>query len=322
MRMKILEQMIKNGDVELRTDLFPKKRILSKRLRSQKGASVVFAIVGFMFAAMISLVVVNAAYSAAARLRRQKYDEQAFLLAQSMSSVITEELTGTSGTSGEASGGATLSNDGITISYQYIEHKNSASGVVEKLYNSSWDKNLFNKSTSTRKFTVIESSTSLVKVEDVTSMQSMILAMANVIANSGTGTPVTETLTTSASPNGDNYVVSATFTMDSSYSLTVDIDATITAGSQTVNYHLGMDIPSVVRKDIKLWPATVTDDSITVNFGSTEETGSETPSGGGESGGVVGEETSESSETKLIKVTYYTITWPFDQINIRTGQIS
>ncbi len=304
----------------MRTDLFPKKRILSKRLRSQKGASVVFAIVGFMFAAMISLVVVNAAYSAASRLRRQKYDEQAFLLAQSMSTVITEELTGTSGTSGETPGGATLSNDGITISYQYIEQKNSKNGVVETetLYNSSWDGQEFSKTNVKKKFTVIESSNSLKPVTvSANSLQDMIRAMANVIANTGSGT-VTETLSAS---HGEEYEVNAVFEMDSSYSINVTITANVSMGTQTVEYVLGMDIPSVVRKDIKICSATVDGASVNVNFGTEGETEAETPSGG-EGGEGTGESTSESTETKLIKVTYYTITWPFDQINIRTGHIS
>lgn len=232
----------------MRTGLFPKKRISLKKLHSRKGASVVFALVGFMFAAMIAFVVITAAYSAAARVKKLKYDEQSFLLAQSMSGVIIEALTGTGqkvilpdGTVVTAPGGGEYKSDGLALSYQYIEQKNATDGKIIRYYNTSDGNSLFTRSDETgsdkKTFTTLNGTdpASLTDPKAAVAVQKMVLAMAKKI-DQGTATSVTDTLTTTfdKAPTGEVYNVTTTFTMDSSYSITArTIAEVITAGGST-----------------------------------------------------------------------------------------
>ena len=291
----------------MRTGLLTKKRILSERLRSQKGASVVFAIVGFMFAAMISFVVINAAYSAATRVKKLKYDEQSFLLAQSMSGIIVEALSGSGssaqlpdGTAIKSPDGTNLKNDALTISYQYVEQKNASDGIIYRYYNASENNTTFTKNTDTgeykKTFTTVKGKTSPSSAG--AAVQNLIYAMAKRI-DQGLSTSVTETLTTSYTNPTTNevYDVETIFTMDSSYSINAVTTAKVnTAGGTTASkYIVRMDAGAAVRTDklICVGVRDASDTTITAAFG---------------------DKVADVSGEELVKISCYSVTWPVDQV--------
>lgn len=301
--------------MKLKKDLFPKNKIRFKRLRSKKGASVVFALVGFMFAAMISFVVINAAYSAASRVKKLKYDEQSFLLAQSMTGIITNALAGDGSaatlpdeTKLKTPEGQNLKYDALTLVYQYIEQKETVhSGgtdtiIINSFYNSDENGKVFvkNNDDGTGKNTfydVVKGKASLTNAE--TAVQNMIRDMARAI-DRGAET-VSETLTTSDYTNpqtGEKYNVKTIFTMDKSYSINAVTTATVispSGGKDLSKYIVRMDASAAVRTDKLICAGIRATDSgsITVNdFKDYSADGNE----------------------ELVKISCYSVTWPVDQM--------
>ena len=286
-----------NGEEKLRTDLFRKKRIKFKRLRSQKGASVVFAIVGFMFAAMISIVVINAAYSAANRLKKLKYDEQSILLAQSMSGIITEALSGDGSSvklpddSEVKLAGKELKNDGLTVSYQYIESKDST-GAIAKFYNDAENGGSFAKNATLKTFyTTVKGKDPDTLTNSVKTVQTLILHMARMIDQGGTS--ASETIeTTKDLSGGETCIVTTVFTMDKSYLLTAVTTATVSKGAISSSYAVRIDASAAVRTDKLVCAGTKSGDTITISdFKDKYASGTE----------------------ELVKVSCFSVTWPPDQ---------
>ena len=311
----IYADFLDDGDVKLKKDLFPKNKIQFKRLRSKKGASVVFALVGFMFAAMISFVVINAAYSAASRVKKLKYDEQSFLLAQSMTGIITNALAGDGSAAAlpdetklKTPEGQELKYDALTLVYQYIEQKETVhSGgtdtiIINSFYNSDENGKVFvkNNDVGTGKNTfydVVKGKASLTNAE--TAVQNMIRDMARAI-DRGAET-VSETLTTTDYTNpqtGEKYNVKTIFTMDKSYSINAVTTATVispSGGKDLSKYIVRMDASAAVRTDKLICVGIRASDSgsITVNdFKDYSADGNE----------------------ELVKISCYSVTWPVDQM--------
>ena len=292
----------------MRTGLFPKKRILKNKLRSQRGASLVFALVGFMFAAMISFVVINAAYSAASRVKKLKYDEQSFLLAQSMSGIIIDALSGPGtdakfpdGTSIRTPDGTDLKYDGMAVGYQYIEQKNAVDGSVNRYYNDSENGSAFILNTDTgeskKTFNIVKGKGSLSSA--ATSVQDMVAAMAKRV-DQGLDDEVTETLTTNyTNPDtGEVYSVETTFKMDKNYSINAVTTAIVNtpAGADASRYIVRMDAGADVR----------TDKLICVGKrGATEGTIEATFS----------DKIADATGEELVKICCYSVSWPPDKIS-------
>lgn len=295
--------------------LFPVKRIFSQKLKSKKGASVMFALIGFMFAAMISLVVVNAAYSAASRVKKLKYDEQAFLLAQSMSGIIADALSGSGdellladGSTLKAPSGDVIKCDSLTISFQYIEQRNSADGVMYKFYNDNENGVSFKKSTTTgedkKTFTTIKGRSFSNDIDAAPSIQKMIFAMCKRIdqglVNAEGILKATETLSTHyENPStSEKYDVETVFTMDSSFSINTVTTASVTLQGKTEpisTYVVRMDANAAVRTD-KL-----------VCAGKKDASGENITT-------VFTKKSTDSPGEELVKISNYSVTWPPEQI--------
>ncbi len=293
----------------MRKCLFRENRIQSKRLRSRKGASVVFALVGFMFAAMVSFVVINAAYSAASRVKKLKYDEQSFLLAQSMSGIIAEALSGSggnvtlpNGTQVKSPDGDDLKYDALTLNYQYIEQKNPATpddGTLYKYYNGSENGTSFLISTSITDpkkktfYEVVKGKTSLSAAG--TAVQALVREMARKIDQGEDA--VTEKLTTQfTNPSNEQYDVVTVFQMDSSYSINAVTTAIVRVGGvDKSKYIVRMDAGAAVRTDKLVCVGTknVSAGTITAQFG---------------------ESIANDPGEELVKVSCYSVTWPPEQI--------
>lgn len=292
----------------MRTGLFPKKRILTNKLRSQKGASVVFALVGFMFAAMISFVVVNAAFSAASRVKKLKYDEQSFLLAQSMSGIIIDALSGPGsnatfpdGTTIRTPDGTDLKYDGLAVGYQFIEQKNAADGSIYRFYNDSENAVAFTVHTDTgehkKTFNTVKGKGSLSAAS--TAVQNMVAAMAKRI-DQGLDDEVTETLTTTYT-NPDThevYNVETAFTMYSNYSINAVTTANVNTpgGTNASRYIVRMDAGADVRTDKLICVGTrgAVDGTINATFA---------------------DKTADAAGEELVKISCYSVSWPPDQIS-------
>ncbi|WP_024866585.1 hypothetical protein [Butyrivibrio sp. FCS014] len=278
---------------------------MSEKIRSQRGASVVFALVGFMFAAMISFVVINAAFSAASRVKKLKYDEQAFLLAQSMSGVIIEALSG-SGAVAEFPTGNTLKTpegndlkyDALTLSYRYIEQKD-ATGTAIRYYNASEADTEFKKpgpGEEPKTFNAFVGKTSLSSAG--TAVQTMVYGMAQKIGQ-GTVDTMTETIKTNyENPHThDKYDVETVFTMNKSLSINAVTTAKVlnSAGVEQSKYIVRMDASAAVRTDkyVCVGEKDAANETITVDYSDVLAD-------------VDGEE--------LVKVSRYSVTWPVDQL--------
>ncbi len=291
----------------MRTGLFQKNRIHFKRLRSQKGASVIFALVGFMFAAMISFVVINAAYSAATRVKRLKYDEQSFLLAQSMSGIITDALAGSgnevvlpdgSRIDSPEDSSIKLKYDGMTITYQYIEEK-KADGTIDMFYNATTTPTVFNLSTDTGEakktfYDTVVGKASITTAE--AAIQNMIRDMSRKVDRGADS--VTETLKTSSysNPAGEEFEVITEFNMNSSYSINAITTAKVKKGEKILStYVVRMDASAAVRTDkiVCVGLRNVAGDSITAKFS---------------------DDIADEAGEELVKVSCYSVTWPADQM--------
>ncbi len=291
--------------------LFPVKRIYSRKLRSQKGASVIFAIVGFMFAAMISMVVINAAYSAATRVKKLKYDEQAFLLAQSMSGIIADALSGSGnpqlnpdGTQKSSPGDTELKYDGLTISYQYVEQRDQADGNIYKFYNDALNDTSFKKSILTgiskKTFCNVEGKDSL--SDAAASVQNMIYTMTKRVDQGiflNSEETVRETISTDFPNPGtdEKYEVQTVFTMDNSYSINAVTTATVTteSGNLLSKYIVRLDANAVVRTDKFICVGKKDDSSGTITA-------------------FFEDKQADATGEELMKISCYSVTWPPEQI--------
>ncbi len=308
------------GDVKLRRGLFQKNRKEFKRLRSQKGASVIFALVGFMFAAMISFVVINAAYSASTRVKKLKYDEQSFLLAQSMSGIITDALAGSGAEVVLPNGDKidspeepaspeepkkTLKYDGLSVTYQYIEEK-KADGTIDMFYNKTASPTVFDLSTGSgdTKETFYEEVIGKSGLTDAgKAVRNMIRDMAKKVDRSKA--EVTETLVTADKTlaSGETLRVETQFTMSKSYSINAITTATVTKGSNSSTYVVRMDASAAARTDKFVCVGTRNNagNKITVNF--DEDTIGEPE-----------DDAEDEPQKELVKVSCYSVTWPADQM--------
>ncbi len=307
-----------DGVMKLKKLLFQKNLIWFKRLRSSKGASVVFALVGFMFAAMIAFVVINAAYSAATRVKRLKYDEQSFLLAESMSGIITEALTGNGNLvelpdhsqvrrPDKAAGDPDeyLKYDALTLNYQYIEQKNPSDGSITMYFNATENGGAFIESVASgdTKPTFYD----VVKAKDTADVRDVSKAVRNMIRDLARKidrgeTEVQETLTTNfTNPDTNEYFsVETKFTMNSSYSISAVTEAKvlkIAGGDVLSKYIVRMDAAAAVRTD-KLICAGIKSES------------------GGVSAIQINDFTDNVADgsEELVKVSCYSVTWPADQM--------
>ena len=302
--------------MKLSKDLFHKNIIKFKRLRSKKGASVIFALVGFMFAAMIAFVVINAAYSAATRVKRLKYDEQSFLLAESMSGIITEALTGDGNfvelpdhskvkrpdrPAGDPN--EFLKYDALTLNYQYIEQKDPSDGSITMYFNALENGSSFIQGVASgaAKPTFYDAVKADADARDVSkAVRNMIRDMARKIDRGET--LAAEVLTTSyTNPDtGEYYTVRTTFTMKDSYSINAVTEAKVyksEGGAEASRYVVRMDAAAAVRTD-KLVCA-----------------GTKSASGGVSTISVTDftDNVADDSE-ELVKVSCYSVTWPADQM--------
>lgn len=93
------------------------KKLKTKYLCSNKGASIILSLVIFLAAAMVSLVIVNAALTNAQRIQAQKNHEQDYLMLSSSASMLKNMLVGC---------GVEVN----TISYREYDNKNNEWGKV------------------------------------------------------------------------------------------------------------------------------------------------------------------------------------------------
>ena len=290
--------------------LFPVKRIYSRKLRSQKGASVIFAIVGFMFAAMISMVVINAAYSAATRVKKLKYDEQAFLLAQSMSGIIADALSGSGGpqlnpdgTTKSTPDDGLLKYEGLTISYQYVEQRDQEDGNIYMFYNDALNDTAFKKSILTgalkKTFCNVEGKESL--SDAAASVQNMIYTMTKRIDKGllNSENTVKETISTDfTNPGtGEKYEAQTVFTMDNTYSINAVTTATVTTagGNLLSKYIVRLDANAVVRTDKFICVGKKDESSGTITA-------------------FFEDKQADATGEELMKISCYSVTWPPEQI--------
>ncbi len=71
-----------------------RKRIIEK-LNSKNGASISFALFAFIFATIVSLVIVAAALTNVIKLRQERENEQAYLVAQSIANILSAQIVAT-----------------------------------------------------------------------------------------------------------------------------------------------------------------------------------------------------------------------------------
>ncbi len=211
-------------------------------LRSTKGASVVFAIVGFMFAAMISIVVVSLAYSNALKNRKQQFEQQSFILAQNMAAIITDALAGNDDTSSPfASDDDSTSTSGLTVGIQRIDESvKNATGGYDKivLYNPAGVTDsgsvTFETDKTNLKYSIIDEKSGV--LANGTNLRTVIKGMATKVLRGET--PSSQVLSTSLNDGTTTSEVEATLNMDSAYTLTAKIVAETKKGSVTGLYCL------------------------------------------------------------------------------------
>ncbi len=102
------------------------KKILRK-LNSQTGASISFALVAFIVATMVSLVIVAAALTNAIKIRNERANEQAYLIAQSVANALSDQIVSTVYESGAGE-------DGKDTTNRYVEIRKIDDGVNPVTY--------------------------------------------------------------------------------------------------------------------------------------------------------------------------------------------
>ena len=68
---------------------------LLKKLNNRDGASISFALVAFIVASVVSLVIVSAALTNAIHIRHERENEQAYLIAQSVADALKDQILAT-----------------------------------------------------------------------------------------------------------------------------------------------------------------------------------------------------------------------------------
>lgn len=68
---------------------------IAKKLHSNTGASISFALFAFIIATIVSLIIVAAALTNVIKVRQERENEQAYLLAQSVANLISEQVLAT-----------------------------------------------------------------------------------------------------------------------------------------------------------------------------------------------------------------------------------
>lgn len=102
------------------------KKILRK-LNSQTGASISFALVAFIVATMVSLVIVAAALTNAIKIRNERANEQAYLIAQSVANALSDQIVSTVYESGAGE-------DGKDTTNRYVEIRKIDDGINPVTY--------------------------------------------------------------------------------------------------------------------------------------------------------------------------------------------
>ena len=69
---------------------------IKRKLHSRDGASISFAFFAFIVAAVVSLVIIAAALSNAVKLRQERANEQAYLVAESIAYALADQMVSTS----------------------------------------------------------------------------------------------------------------------------------------------------------------------------------------------------------------------------------
>ena len=69
---------------------------IKRKLHSRDGASISFAFFAFIVAAVVSLVIIAAALSNAVKLRQERANEQAYLVAESIAYALADQMASTS----------------------------------------------------------------------------------------------------------------------------------------------------------------------------------------------------------------------------------
>ena len=69
---------------------------IKRKLHSRDGASISFAFFAFIVAAVVSLVIIAAALSNAVKLRQERANEQAYLVAESIAYALADQVVSTS----------------------------------------------------------------------------------------------------------------------------------------------------------------------------------------------------------------------------------
>ncbi|MBE5842580.1 MAG: hypothetical protein E7302_00215 [Butyrivibrio sp.] len=204
------------------------------KLNEHTGASVVFAIVGFMFAAMVSLVVVSAAYSNALRLKSVKREEQMNLVAQGVCGVVTDALAGTDTVSSNLkipeNDEGSIIKQGYTLNYQFVD---VTEGSTTTRYYTTQSGGVFGNDYMLKADSIGDDTSLFVEYgkEDasVVQMRKLISIMAKEILKSGNKNPATPvTLTASDELDGETYSITADISMNKNFEL--EIITTVAVG--------------------------------------------------------------------------------------------
>ena len=103
---------------------------LLKKLNNRDGASISFALVAFIVASVVSLVIVSAALTNAIHIRHERENEQAYLIAQSVADALKDQILATVYMEGAGEHGEDTTN-------RFVEMKMESDGVNTRLVVSS-----------------------------------------------------------------------------------------------------------------------------------------------------------------------------------------
>ena len=282
------------------------KKVLKMRSangRSTKGASVVFAIVGFMFAAMISLVVVNAAYSNAAKVKKQRYDEQASIISQSMASIIVNALAGdkVEPTIAGVTARTTDGSKGLIVSHHFIETMDSVAGTNVTLYQTSKTSGVYAPKTTLVAgdfFYNIDEKTGV--ATSSADMRKLFIAMAKAVKASDA--EVSQDISVShTTADGVVCECTASITMDKNFNIEADIKGKAEKGSLKGAYRLNLSAPATsgTISDVNLGQITENATTGQIESISYPAAGTADPDNG----------------KKMVKRSTFYVKWPQDQIS-------
>ncbi len=275
---------------------------LKRSVSNNRGASAVFAIVGFMFAAMIALVVVSAAYSNAIRVKKLRYEEQSFLMAQSIAGLLTDAIAGVPDSfqtlRDEYPNGVDVG-DGLVLNYTFVEFRDADafySPVVIGTYNQI-PKTVAVDTVKDDFFTITGKDLSASAVK--TAYRNVIRNMAAEISYKGiTVAPLERTLETKPVIDGVTYTITTKLTMNANYSLKALTEVKVS----TTTYILNMSADALTVTETVVGTGTVTKDVSTGIATGVKVTSDVPPT-----------EVSDTQTTVKIKDRY--ITWPADSIS-------